>query len=47
MRVTRVRADPDDISDVVGTVFFEARPLEDLSLEAVGSLYKAQHWLLL
>lgn len=30
--MTRVRLDPDDISDVVGTVFFEARPLEDVSL---------------
>ena len=44
MRVTRVRPDPDDISDVAGTLFFEARPLEDLSLAAVGSLCKAPHW---
>jgi hypothetical protein len=35
IRVTRVRPDPDDISDVVGTVFFEARPLEDVSLADV------------
>ena len=47
MRVTRVWADPDDISDVVGVVFFEARPLEDVSLVAVGSLCKAPHWQLL
>jgi len=44
MRVTRVRPDPDDISDVAGTLFFEARPLEDVSLTAVGSLCKAAHW---
>jgi hypothetical protein len=43
MRVTRVWPDSDDISDVVGTVFFEARPLEDVSLAAVGSLCKAPH----
>jgi len=40
MRVTRVRPDPDDISDV----FFEARPLEDVSFAAVGILCEAPHW---
>jgi hypothetical protein len=44
--VTRVRPDPDDISDVAGTVFFEARPLEvvGLSLAVAASLCKASHW---
>jgi hypothetical protein len=44
MRVTRVRPDPDDISDVAGAVFFEARPLEvGISVAVVTSLYKAPH----
>jgi hypothetical protein len=29
MLVTSVRPDPDDISDVAGTVFLEGRPLEN------------------
>ena len=44
MRVTRVRSEPDDISDVAGTAFCEARPLEDESLAAVVSLCNSPCW---
>ena len=39
MPVTRVRPDPDDVSDVAGTVLFEGRQLEKVSRAPVEKLW--------
>ena len=37
--MTRVRPDPDDVSDVAGTVLFEGRQLEKVSRAPVEKLW--------